>query len=97
MPYTYDGAGQPDYDGSEPETPSPKCHVWPIVDEVDGSDIIAGYGLYDADDLSRIGVEMWPTIREAAEAAEALGWDPYLTDDEMDAENEALEHGDWPF
>lgn len=34
MPYTYDGAGQPDYDGSEPETPNLcECCGEPVDDD----------------------------------------------------------------
>lgn len=73
----------------EPDEPDPYCEVCPHENGT--------WGLYDADDASRIGTDEYPTRDAAIAAAEEMGWRPRLLAEDMEPEWQEPTDDDPPF
>jgi hypothetical protein len=71
--------------------PRERCRVELVIDEHGYTSGL--WGITTETGLT-VGGE-YTSRREAAEAAELLGLDPWATDEEIAAENDAIDHGTW--
>lgn len=89
----------PRFDDYAPdEADATPVRILPII--ADDNTTVLGFAAFVVIDHATHGEQVtgvYPTISEAAQAAEREGYDPYMSDSEIDEEHEALEHGDWPF
>jgi hypothetical protein len=76
-------------DCAAPAPARPAVTVEPMIDD-DGQ--VGGYAAFHGP--HRVTAE-FGTRRDAALAAEAAGFDPWLSDEEMDDEAQAIMHGSW--
>jgi hypothetical protein len=66
------------------------CTIHPIIGDDDTT--IEGWAAFVN---GQQVTDLYPNKTAAAVAAEGLGYNPWMTDDELEAENEAMQHGDW--